>query len=71
MNFGLNDDLIISILDNDPKKQSKRLYGTKFFVESPNILTNKDRPIVVLRAGIYDDEIKNQITSINKSTVFI
>lgn len=71
LNFGLNEDLIISILDNDPKKQSKRLYGTKFFIESPNILIDKKDPIVVLRAGIYTDEIKKQITSINQSTVFI
>jgi len=70
--FGLNIENIICILDNDTVKHDKRLYGTNLKVESPNILGNYKNPIVILKAGAYDDEIrKDIINNINKNTVFI
>lgn len=42
INFGLETDRIQCILDNDPHKQGKRLYGTDLRVSSPRIL--KDNP---------------------------
>ena len=71
INSGLDQDKIIHILDNDKKKQNLRLYGTKLSVKSPNILRNFKRPLVVLKAGVYNDEIKKQIYKINKSTKII
>ena len=69
---GLDGSKITSILDNDPKKQSKRLYGTELKVESPNILKDIKNPIVILKAGFYNEEIKKDILSnINASTIFL
>lgn len=70
--FGLYTNSIISILDNSKQKQGLRLYGTDLFVEDPDVLKNYIDPIVILRAGPYNDEIKNQIlTQINSNTIFI
>ena len=72
INFGLKQDKISAILDNDTSKQLKRLYGTTLEVNSPKILKNKKNPTVILRAGVYNEEIKKDIISnINSDTVFI
>jgi len=71
LEMGLNTDKIVCILDNDPKKQGRRLYGTNLAVASPNVLAAEKDPIVILKAGVYNDEIKKDILeNINKSTVF-
>ncbi|ELV0449409.1 SAM-dependent methyltransferase, partial [Campylobacter jejuni] len=56
-----NTEKIINILDNNPSKQEKRLYGTKFIVKSPKILKDQDDSLVILNAGIYNDEIEKDI----------
>ena len=72
INFGLKQDKIVAILDNDASKQLKRLYGTTLQVNSPKILKNKKNPTVILRAGVYNEEIKKDIISnINSDTIFI
>ena len=72
INFGLEQDKIVSILDNDINKQSKRLYGTNLEVNSPKILKNKINPTIILRAGVYNEEIKNDIrNNINNTAVFV
>lgn len=71
LNFGLDEESIVSILDNDPKKQSKRLYGTKLFINSPEVLRDIISPVVILRAGVYSEEIKSQLLNINSSVIFI
>lgn len=58
---GLNTEKIINILDNNPSKQEKRLYGTKFMVKSPKILKDQDDSLVILNAGVYNDEIEKDI----------
>ena len=69
---GLNIDNIKNILDNDIKKQGKRLYGTNINVSSPKILANKKNPYVIIKAGVYTDEIKlDIINNINSETIFI
>ena len=69
---GLKTKKIKNILDNDARKQNKRLYGTNLFVKSPLMLKNEKEPIVILKAGIYNAEIKKQIlTDINSKTIFI
>ena len=71
MGFGLKDSKIISLLDNSPTKQGKRLYGTSLKVESPKILAGKGRVNVILKAGVYNDEIKkNILENINSEVVF-
>lgn len=71
LQFGLRDDKVVYILDNDPQKQEKRLYGTNLMVKSPTILSTTERPLVILKAGFYDREIREQILSINPKTTFI
>ena len=71
LNFGLDENRVMSILDNDPQKQGKRLYGTKIFIQSPNILIDDSFPIVVLRSGIYTEEIRKQLLSINSTIKII
>jgi hypothetical protein len=70
--MGLNAAKIVCLLDNDTKKQGKRLYGTKLNVSSPRVLLEVDRPIVILKAGVYNEEIKSDILeNINRSTIFL
>jgi len=67
---GLDTKPIVGILDNDPQKQGKRLYGTSMNVLSPKV-TQDTSGFVILRAGAYDDEIKQQLKNLNKDTVII
>ena len=70
--FGLNTSKINSILDNSKEKEGYRLYGTSLFVENPRVLKNCETPVVILRAGPYNAEIKKQILNeINSNTIFI
>ncbi len=72
LGFGLNENLIDGILDNDLKKQGKRLYGSKLDVFSPDVIRGIAQPVVILRAGAYNAEIKHQVLSeINPATIFI
>jgi predicted SAM-dependent methyltransferase len=70
--YGLDTKNIINILDNEPLKHNSRLYGTDLIVTSPKILNKYTSPNVILRAGVYNTEIKNDILkNINKKTNFI
>ena len=70
--MGLNVERIKCILDNDPMKQGRRLYGTNLMVFSPELLRSETNPLVILRAGVYNDEIKREILrTVNGSTFFI
>lgn len=70
--FGLNTSKVINILDNSPLKQEKRLYGSDLIVKSPKILSNYNNPIVILKAGLYNKEIIEDIlNNINPNTKFI
>lgn len=59
--YGLDQTRIASLLDNDASKQGKRLYGTRLMVQSPAVLRNEQAPCVILKAGVYNDEIKEAI----------
>lgn len=72
LNLGLNTKKIHCILDNDKSKQNKRLYGSNLMVKSPMILSKFKRPAVILRAGVYNKEILQQIQKkINFNTIFL
>ena len=68
---GLNISNIKYILDNDPEKQEKYLYGTNFQVKSPKILKNFRKPTIIIRVGVYRDEIIEGILKINSNSIFI
>ena len=72
ISFGLDINRIICIIDNDTDKQGMRLYGTPLIVKPLDILKDIENPMVVLRMGIYDKEIKDDIIkNYNKNTIFI
>ena len=58
--FGL-DKSLAGILDNSKLKQNRRFYGTDFIVSSPLILKELGEVNVILKAGLYNDEIKKDI----------
>jgi len=69
---GLSTGKIVSILDNDANKEGKRLYGTNLLVQSPKVLRGVSSPIVILKAGIYNAEVKEDIlTNINVNATFL
>jgi hypothetical protein len=70
--FGLDHKKFICVLDNDPNKIGRRLYGTNLTVHSPKILSDVKKPKVVLRAAQFSEEIKSDILiNINNKTYFI
>lgn len=70
--FGLDTGRITAILDNDSRKQDKRLYGTHLVVQSPKVLKDIAQPTVILKAGIYNDEIRRDILqNIHAGCVFL
>lgn len=69
---GLATGKIVNILDNDANKQGRRLYGTNLVVQSPKVLRDVVSPIVILKAGIYNEEIKEDIlVNINPMVTFL
>ncbi len=70
--FGLDTSKIVCILDNDKNKQERRLYGTDLMVHSPSCLRDVENPCVILKAGVYNDEIKRDIlNNINSNVRFL
>lgn len=70
--MGLNGEKIVCLLDNDKNKQGRRLYGTNFNIQSPMVLSAVESPAVILKAGVYNEEIKKDILdNINKQTIFL
>ena len=52
-------------------KHGKRLYGTNLVVQSPKVLKGMDNPVVILKAGVYNQEISDDIlNNINPNTIF-
>ena len=70
--FGLQAEGIETVLDNSPVKISRRLYGTDFIVQSPEVLRDVSSAAVILRAGHYNEEIKkNILENINANINFL
>ena len=65
---GIETGNIKGLLDNDPAKQGKRLYGSDLMVMDPKVIQELDSPIVILKASHYQDEIKEQILGLNGNT---
>lgn len=70
--FGVDTTKIKCIIDNNTNKHDKRLYGTTLHVKSPSILKEYERPLVILRSGVFNDEIKKEILlNVNSNTEFM
>ncbi len=69
--FGLKTKKIEGILDNDFQKQGRRLYGTNLKVLSPAVLEQFSKVHVVLKAGVYSNEIETQLSDINPKVTFL
>ncbi len=70
--FGLDQGRLAAVLDNDPAKQGRRLSGSRLSVASPEVLRTARRPAVILKAGVYNQEIRDDIvTRINPETRFV
>jgi SAM-dependent methyltransferase len=70
--FGLDTSKIVTILDNSPLKQGKRLYGSSLMVKSPSVLSGTENPVIILKAGLYNREIQEDIlNNINSTAQFI
>lgn len=66
--FGLNESRVIAILDNSSQKLNQRLYGTKSFVSSPEVISGLEKVAVVVKAGQYQNEVVKQLKTINSNS---
>jgi hypothetical protein len=70
--FGLDTAKIGGILDNDPTKHGRRLCGTGLKVFPPSVLIGAGPVNVILKAGVYNDEIqKDIIENYSQSCTFL
>jgi hypothetical protein len=69
--FGLDTSGLSGVLDNDPSKVGRRLDGTDLRVESPARLVDLAEVNIILKAGVYTEEIRRDIlTNHNPNAVF-
>ena len=70
LSIGFSNIKITGILDNCIEKHNKYLYGYNLLINSPKILEKEDC-VIILKNGIYCDEIYSQIMIINPNTYII
>ena len=47
------------------------MYGTNLIVKNPRILKKYKNCTIILRAGVYNTEIKNSLAKINNQITFL
>jgi 2-polyprenyl-3-methyl-5-hydroxy-6-metoxy-1,4-benzoquinol methylase len=62
LNMGIREDQIAAVVDNDTKKQNRRMYGTNTPVIGPQDLPEGSQLFVEM--GPYNEEIKNGLPNI-------
>ena len=63
LNMGVPEEQIIAVVDNDPAKQGKRMYGT-----NTRVISSDELPIganVFLEMGPYNAEIAKELLNVN------
>jgi 2-polyprenyl-3-methyl-5-hydroxy-6-metoxy-1,4-benzoquinol methylase len=65
ISLGLDTKFINGVLDNSVDKQGERLYGSNLEVFSFETIRGIGSVRVILKASHYQDEVRNQIISIN------
>ena len=68
---GMPEQRFASILDNNPNKVGRRLYGSRLWVQAPSAIAGLPSPRIVLRQGAYNSEISAQLLAINPSSVIV
>lgn len=59
---------VCKILDNSNSKQGKILYGTKYLIDAPSVISKVENPVVICsHSGPYFEEISKQLRDINPS----
>tara|TARA_R110000824_G_scaffold10866_1_gene47521 strand:+ start:20394 stop:21434 length:1041 start_codon:yes stop_codon:yes gene_type:complete len=66
LEFGVDMDLLNGIIDNDPNKQGDVLYGTNLMTYPSSVVEGAEDVVVVVQAGIYNNEITHKLLSYNK-----
>ena len=69
INMGIDISQIIAVVDNDPKKQGKRMYGTTTKTISPEEI--EEGGSIFLEMGPYNKEIKKGLNKLKKNLNFI
>ena len=69
--FGLKINKILYILDNDPKKENKKVYGTNFIIKNPLIIKNKNNVAIIVKAANYQQEIEEQLYNLNSNILIL
>lgn len=70
LEFGLHEKRLTALLDNSKLKIGKRLYGSSLKVFSPEIIAGKEKVGVILKVGIYREEIGKQLKDLNPEVIF-
>jgi predicted SAM-dependent methyltransferase len=71
--FGLDEERVGGVIDNDVTKRNKRLYGTSLVCRLPAdyLVGKKNQSAVILRAGVFNQEIKEGILeNVSSKVVF-
>lgn len=71
INFGLNNTRIKVLIDNSRVKNGKRLYGTNLKIEYPKVIEHEEKPVVILKAGQYQNEVRAQLMNLNPEVIII
>jgi SAM-dependent methyltransferase len=71
--YGLSENYFKGVLDNSPLKHNKRLYGTNLICRKPEeiVTSGKDNLRIFLNLGQYNQEVFEQLKSLNPSVEFI
>lgn len=62
LNMGIDETQIIAVVDNDPMKQKKRMYGTNTKIISPDELPQGAE--ILVEMGPYNNEIKHKLNNV-------
>ena len=63
LSAGLSEKNILGVIDNDPNKQNKRMYGLNIFTHNPIDIPAGSN--VCVDMGPYTDEIKRNLQGYN------
>ena len=69
LEFGLNSNNILGILDNSKNKIGKRLYGTSLFVEHPSIIRKHKKVGVIVKVGTHRNSVIRQLKDLHNEVV--